>query len=872
MCVSTTSAVDDCVALFNTDLDYLKAGVPSPGDGTSAKGISILRECCPVNNNITLDTAFCETSINDVIFLQELINCNGIICEGMWDEGTSNTGLSYNSCNNSVTVNALNACGSFTLSSDGTGNNSQCGAFTITVNITVANVTSSLVAGDQTVCTGQTPAAFTVTTPASGSATIAYQWQNSTTDCTTGFVDIIGANSATYNPPVITQTTYYRVISTVDGGCSTDACRDTSNCVTITLNTSPILDITSSNPSCGNSDGSMVLTLTNVPNGNYIIDYMDDVPSAQTFTNVSVAGGMATITGLSQGTYNDLSITVAGCTSAENIDILLAEDCFSLGNQVFLDSDNSGHLNGSEMGIDNVQLQLLNSTGAVYDSDLVTAGIQALTVTTTNGGYYRFDDLPAGDYFVEVIASNFSASNSLENFTSSTGANQEPTPNANGDSNDNGLDVPISGAIRSGTITLGDTEPTGETEPGSYGVGSTTGAAATDENSNLTVDFGFITLCPTIDSLISDRVICSNDLVDSLAVTTTSTNPDSIAFVYFTSPQTDSIQIYTSGIGLDTAQITSGNDTVTVMNVAFPANTGSSPVTYYVYGIAHPIPTTLTCRPYDEIRVTVHPNPVLMGIDTAICGTQTINLATLISGPTTGTVTYGTSFGTYPTAITTDATVSSTTTYYVRDSNTTTMCIDTTTITITVNSCDWGDLPDLTVDSLMGDYQTLSANGGPVHIIDTDLTLGVAIDGENDGQPSTDANGDDIDEDGLTIFSSLDVNPGNMIRLPLSATNNTGSTAYIEAWIDWNGDGDFSDAGEMVMSVDDTSGFPDRLEAIVPTDAITGSLLGVRIRIGNQSGMTPYGLQSIGEVEDYFLIVGCPQNVCLPIAIEIKKE
>jgi len=76
----------------------------------------------------------------------------------------------------------------------------------------------------------------------------------------------------------------------------------------------------------------------------------------------------------------------------------------------------------------------------------------------------------------------------------------------------------------------------------------------------------------------------------------------------------------------------------------------------------------------------------------------------------------------------------------------------------------------------------------------------------------------------------------------------------------------------MVMSVDDTSGFPDRLETIVPTDAITGSLLGVRIRIGNQSGMTPYGLQPIGEVEDYLLMVGCPQNVCLPIAIEIKKE
>jgi hypothetical protein len=82
----------------------------------------------------------------------------------------------------------------------------------------------------------------------------------------------------------------------------------------------------SSNPTtCSGTDGSISLTLTNVPDGTYTIDYMDTIPSTQTFTNVSVSSGTATISGLSEGTYNDLTITVNGCTSTEDVDIVLTE-------------------------------------------------------------------------------------------------------------------------------------------------------------------------------------------------------------------------------------------------------------------------------------------------------------------------------------------------------------------------------------------------------------------------------------------------------------------------------------------------------------------------------------------------------------------
>ena len=78
--------------------------------------------------------------------------------------------------------------------------------------------------------------------------------------------------------------------------------------------------------------------------------------------------------------------------------------------------------------------------------------------------------------------------NPLFGFASSTGTVQEAAPNTDGDSNDNGLDTPITGAIRSGTVTLGkgNSEPTAEADLGPGGQG-----VVADNHGNMTVDFGF---------------------------------------------------------------------------------------------------------------------------------------------------------------------------------------------------------------------------------------------------------------------------------------------------------------------------------------------------------------------------------------------
>ena len=191
---------------------------------------------------------------------------------------------------------------------------------------------------------------------------------------------------------------------------------------------------------------------------------------------------------------------------------------------------------------------------------------------------------------------------------------------------------------------------------------------------------------------------------------------------------------------------------------------------------------------------------------------------------------------------------------------------------------DFGDLPDL-ADGTTGvnDYETYAANGGPSHIIIPNLFLGDTIDADADGFPNAQALGDDQDnvddEDGIILLPSLDISPGGILRLPFSVTNTTGDTAYVEAWIDWNGDGDFDLVSEIVADYKDNEDgvFPNFMTITVPNTVLKDNSLGFRVRLSNSNNMTPYGRVNSGEIEDYLLTIDCSKMVCLPITAE-KKE
>lgn len=169
---------------------------------------------------------------------------------------------------------------------------------------------------------------------------------------------------------------------------------------------------------------------------------------------------------------------------------------YSIGNRVWLDTDNSSTINGSEVGKDGVVVNLYAASNLA---------VILATDTTSGGGYYLFDDLYPGDYVVSVAASNFSGAGVLTGYWSSatsrngTGALTETTAalaNSDTESDDNGTRQTagaLNGSVISSTITLGPsglTEPTGETDlEAVIGQGN-----QADGRANMTVDFGFYKL------------------------------------------------------------------------------------------------------------------------------------------------------------------------------------------------------------------------------------------------------------------------------------------------------------------------------------------------------------------------------------------
>jgi LPXTG-site transpeptidase (sortase) family protein len=206
----------------------------------------------------------------------------------------------------------------------------------------------------------------------------------------------------------------------------------------------------------------------------------------------------------SPGAFENI-IPVGGVTADGGIqnnnpgsDTLRVGSLYSLGNRVWLDTDNDGAIDASEVGVDKVTVQLYsadaggNPTGPVRGAKV-----------TDQGGYYRFDDLEPGNYVVVIPASQFAAGAPLAGYWSTgTSINASNTlsdstatdPDNNEDSDENGLTQTsgaFSGAVISNAVTLGLPTSGGEpTNDDDAPLANPFGEAA-DNYSNRTVDFGF---------------------------------------------------------------------------------------------------------------------------------------------------------------------------------------------------------------------------------------------------------------------------------------------------------------------------------------------------------------------------------------------
>ncbi|WP_047998511.1 GEVED domain-containing protein [Puniceibacterium sp. IMCC21224] len=148
---------------------------------------------------------------------------------------------------------------------------------------------------------------------------------------------------------------------------------------------------------------------------------------------------------------------------------------------------------------------------------------------------------------------------------------------------------------------------------------------------------------------------------------------------------------------------------------------------------------------------------------------------------------------------------------------------------------------------------TATANyGSPYHLIYETLFMGSAVpDTESAPQTNATATGDDesgIDDEDGVVLPPLPVGTTQTVEISVSETG--GEAGYLQAWIDWNGDGTFGAGEQIANDVTSNGAGVISLSVVVPPNARPGASF-ARFRWSTQADLDPIEIAPDGEVEDH---------------------
>ena len=200
-------------------------------------------------NNVTGGTVGSDQTIcsggDPAAFTESVASTGDGVLSYQWQSSTTGCGGAFSNIGGATSATYDAPAGvlvttNYRRVTTSTLNGVPCTANSNCITVTVRIVTGGTVAASQTICSGGDPAAFTESVASTGDGVLSYQWQSSTTDCSTGFTDIGGATATTYDPPAgLTTTTYYRRVTTSTFNAL--ACTANSNCLTVTIAPTPAI-------------------------------------------------------------------------------------------------------------------------------------------------------------------------------------------------------------------------------------------------------------------------------------------------------------------------------------------------------------------------------------------------------------------------------------------------------------------------------------------------------------------------------------------------------------------------------------------------------------------------------------------------------
>jgi uncharacterized repeat protein (TIGR01451 family) len=160
--------------------------------------------------------------------------------------------------------------------------------------------------------------------------------------------------------------------------------------------------------------------------------------------------------------------------------------------------------------------------------------------------------------------------------------------------------------------------------------------------------------------------------------------------------------------------------------------------------------------------------------------------------------------------------------------------------TLAIRDLDWGD-------AVEPPFPTTLSSDGARHVIVPGFHLGSSVDGERDGQPSADANADDVFEPGgMGVALSAPMRPGQTTQCRVVASSN----GFLNAWVDYDRDGSWAHPGEHLISARMLVAGTNLIDLVVPPGASLGTMA-TRFRLSTVGALLPTGLAPDGEVEDY---------------------
>ena len=159
------------------------------------------------------------------------------------------------------------------------------------------------------------------------------------------------------------------------------------------------------------------------------------------------------------------------------------------------------------------------------------------------------------------------------------------------------------------------------------------------------------------------------------------------------------------------------------------------------------------------------------------------------------------------------------------------------------------------VDQDFGDAP-LNNYGNPVHDFVSGIQLGATNTIETAPFDSATASGDSGDD--ATTLPTLTQGQGSVIDIAVS-----GSGGVLQAWIDFDDDGDFDAASDQIASdivdggIGDTDGTSNGIIRLTPQTPVSANagVTFARLRWSTQSGLSPTSTATDGEVEDYQITI-----------------